>query len=119
MSGEDEPMHLIDLLPEESLALVALSRAIARADGAITPLEGRAIALMAAELGEATYRKLFAKAAESLPDEAALKEFLARIERPEVRSLIYESILALAAADSISAEEEPLMVWLRETWEIQ
>jgi formylmethanofuran:tetrahydromethanopterin formyltransferase len=118
MSGEDEPMHLIDLLPEESLALVALSRAIARADGAITPLEGRAIALMAAELGEATYRKLFAKAAESLPDEAALKEFLASIERPEARSLIYESILALAAADSISVEEEPLMAWLQETWEI-
>ncbi|HXU02882.1 MAG TPA: TerB family tellurite resistance protein [Polyangia bacterium] len=112
-------MHLIDLLPDESLALVALSRAIARADGAISPLEGRAIALMAAELGEATYRKLFAKAAESFPDQAALKAFLATIARPEARSLIYESILALAAADSISAEEEPLMMWLQETWEIQ
>jgi len=112
-------MHLIDLLPDESLALVALSRAIARADGAISPLEGRAIALMAAELGEATYRKLFARAAESFPDQAALKEFLATIDRPEARSLIYESILKLASADSISVEEEPLIVWLHETWEIQ
>ena len=112
-------MQLVDLLPEESLALVALSRAIARADGAISPLEGRAIAVMAAELGEATYRKLFAKAADSFPDQAALKEFLAGIERPEARALIYESILALAAADSISAEEEPLIVWLHETWKIQ
>ena len=112
-------MQLIDLLPEESLALVALSRAIVRADGAITPLEGRAIAGMAAELGEATYRKLFAKAAESFPDQAALKVFLATIERPEARAIIYESILAVAAADSISAEEEPLIVWLHETWNIQ
>lgn len=112
-------MHLIDLLPEESLALVALSRAIARADGTISPLEGRAIALIAAELGEATYRKLFAKAAESFPHPAALKEFLATIERPEARSLIYESVLALAAADSISAEEEPLIAWLHQTWDIQ
>jgi hypothetical protein len=112
-------VNLIDLLPEESLALVALTRAIARADGAITSLEGRAIAVIAAELGEATYRKLFAKAAASFPDEAALQELLATIERPEARSLIYESVLALAAADSISAEEEPLMVWLQETWEIQ
>lgn len=112
-------MHFTDLLPEESLALVALSRAIVRADGTVTPLEGRAIAALAAEVGEATYRKLFAKAAESFPDQAALKEFLARIDRPEARSLIYEAILALAAADSISAEEEPLMVWLQETWEIQ
>ena len=112
-------MDLIDLLPEESLALVALGRAIARADGAISPLEGRAIALLAAELSEATYRKLFAKAAESFPDQAALKAFLATIDRPEARAIIYESILALAAADSISAEEEPLMVWLQETWDIQ
>ena len=112
-------MHLIDLLPEERLALVALSRAIARADGAITPLEGRAIALIAAELGEATYRSLFAKAAASFPDQAALKGFLASIERPDARALIYESVLALAAADSISEEEEPLMVWLQETWQIQ
>jgi uncharacterized tellurite resistance protein B-like protein len=112
-------MHLVDLLPEESLALVALSRAIARADGTITPLEGRAIAVIAAELGEATYRKLFAEAAASFPDQAALQTFLATIQRPEARSLIYESILALAAADSISAEEEPLMVWLQEAWDIQ
>ena len=112
-------MNLMDLLPEESLALVALTRAIARADGAISPLEGRAIAVIAAELGEATYRKLFARAAESFPDEAALKELLASIERPEARSLIYESTLALAAADSISAEEEPLIVWLQQAWEIQ
>jgi uncharacterized tellurite resistance protein B-like protein len=112
-------MHLMDLLPEESLALVALSRAIARADGTISPLEGRAIAVMAAELGEATYRKLFAKAVERFPHQAALEQFLASIERPEARALIYETILALAAADSISEEEEPLMVWLHETWEIQ
>ena len=112
-------MNLNDLLPEESLALVALSRAVARADGAVTPLEGRAIAVMAAELGEATYRKLFAQAAESFPDEAALKKFLARIERAEARALIYESVLAVAAADAISEEEESLMGWLQEAWEIQ
>jgi uncharacterized tellurite resistance protein B-like protein len=112
-------MQLIDLLPEESLALVALSRTIARADGAISPLEGRAIGLLAAELGEATFRKMFAKAAESFRDQAALRGFLATIERPEARALIYESILALAAADSISEEEEALLAWLHETWKIQ
>jgi hypothetical protein len=112
-------MHLNDLLPEESLALVALSRAVARADGAVTSLEGEAIAIMAAEVGETTYRRLFAKAAEAFPDEGALKNFLASIERAEARALIYESVLALAAADSISAEEEGLMAWLQEAWGIQ
>ena len=112
-------MNLNDLLPEESLALVALSRAVVRADGEVTSLEGEAIAIMAAEIGEATYRRLFAKAAESFPDEGALKTFLVSIERAEARALIYESILALAGADSISAEEESLMGWLQETWEIE
>jgi uncharacterized tellurite resistance protein B-like protein len=112
-------MHLNDLLPEESLALVALTRAVAHADGEVTSLEGEAIAIMAAELGESTYRRLFAKAAESFPDEATLKTFLASIERPEARALIYEYILGLAAADSISEEEESLLGWLQEAWEIQ
>jgi hypothetical protein len=112
-------MHLIDLLPEENLALVALTRAIARADGTITPLEGRAIRVIAAELGEATFRTLFAQAAASFPDQAALQAFLAGIERPEARSIIYESILGLAAADSISVDEEPLIAWLQETWQIE
>jgi len=112
-------MHLNDLLPEESLALVALSRAVVRADGAVTALEGEAIAVMAAEVGEATYRRLFAKAAESFPDEGALKRFLVSVERAEARALIYESILALAGVDSISAEEESLMGWLQEAWEIE
>jgi hypothetical protein len=112
-------MNLSDLLPEESLALVALSRAVVRADGAVTALEGEAIAVMAAEIGEATYRRLFAKAAESFPDEAALKTFLVSIERAEARALIYESILALAGVDSLSAEEESLMGWLQETWDIK
>ena len=112
-------MHLNDLLPDESLALVALTRAVARADGAVTQLEGEAIAIMAAELGEATYRRLFAKAAEAFPDEGALKTFLVSIERAEARALIYESVLAVAAADAISEEEEGLMGWLQEAWEIE
>ena len=112
-------MNLNDLLPEESLALVALSRAVVRADGAVTALEGEAIAVLAAEIGEATYRRLFGKAAESFPDEAALKKFLVGIERAEARALIYESVLALAGVDSISAEEESLVGWLQEAWEIQ
>ncbi len=111
-------MNLNDLLPEESLALVALSRAVARADGAVSELEGEAIAIMAAEIGEATYRRLFAKAAESFPDEAALKKFLVTIERAEARALIYESVLAVAGADAISVEEERLVGWLREAWGI-
>jgi hypothetical protein len=93
-------MELTDLLPEEKLALVALSRAIVRADGAVSPTEGQAIAGIARALGQATYRQLFAKAAESFPDEETLKPFLASIEREEARGLIFQTILELSASDS-------------------
>jgi len=111
-------MQPTDLLPEERLARVALSRAIVRADGAVSPNEGQAITGIARAVGEATYRELFAKAVESFPDDAALKSFLSSIERTEARVLIFQTILELAASDSISAEEAPLLVWLEETWQI-
>ena len=82
-------MHLNDLLPEESLALVALSRAVARADGAITPLEGQAIAIMAAEIGEATYRKLHqgrrVVSGSSRPQEVSGEHRAARGPLPDLR----------------------------------
>jgi hypothetical protein len=111
-------MQLTDLQLDERLALVALSRAVARADGTVSPSEGRTIARIALALGEATYRDLFAKAVESFPDEASLRRFLESIERPEARALVFQTILELAAVDEISADEAPLLGWLEEAWNI-
>jgi uncharacterized tellurite resistance protein B-like protein len=111
-------MQLADLDPDEQLALVCLSRVVARADGTVSPTEGRAIKRIAAALGEAKFRELFAQAAEYFPDEAALRPFLSTIQRQEARALIFQTVLALAASDQISEEEGPLMAWLEETWAI-
>jgi len=111
-------MQLTDLEPDERLALVSLSRVVAHADGAVSPTEGRAIKRVAGALGEATFRELFSQAVEYFPDEAALRPFLATIERQEARALIFQTILELAAADEISDEEAPLVAWLEETWKI-
>jgi hypothetical protein len=111
-------MNLADLDGDERLALVSLSRVIARADGAVSKTEGLAIKRMAQALGEAAYRELFTQAAEYFPDEAALRPFLATIERQEARALIFQTILDLAAGDQIAEEEGPLLAWLEETWKI-
>jgi hypothetical protein len=111
-------MQLTDLQFDERLALVALSRAVARADGVVSPSEGRTIARIALELGEATYRDLFGRAVESFPDEAALERFLASIQRQEGAGLVFQTILELAAVDEISADEAPLLAWLEEAWSI-
>jgi uncharacterized tellurite resistance protein B-like protein len=112
------PMQLSELSSDEKLALVSLTRVIARADGAVSPAEGKAIKRIALAIGEATFRDLFAEAAELFPDESQLRPFLATIERQEARALIFQTIVDLAASDAISTEEGPLMAWLEETWAI-
>lgn len=111
-------MQLSELTTDERLALVALSRAIARADGQVSPSEGRMIARIALALGEATYRQAFAQSVETFPDEAALKRFLESIQRQEARQLIFDTMLDLAVADDLSPAEVPLLRWLEATWRI-
>ena len=111
-------MDFTDLHPDERLALVALSRAIVRADGVVSPLEGRRVGRLAMELGEEVYRQAFAQSVDYFADEAALKRFLESIQRPEARALIYDTILDLAAVDELSPAEEPLLRWLEAAWQI-
>jgi hypothetical protein len=109
-------MQLTELRPEERLALVALSRAIALADGKVSPDEGKMIAKIGQAIGDVAYRALFEEAAQHLPDEAALKAFLGGIERQAARELIYDTILDMAMSDTLAAEEVPLLQWLDSTW---
>jgi hypothetical protein len=109
-------MQFSDLHPDERLALVALSRSIVRSDDVVTPAEGRRVARIALEMGEETYRREYARAVETFPDEAALKRFLESIQRTEARLLIYDTVLDLAAADELTPAEEPLIRWLEQAW---
>jgi uncharacterized tellurite resistance protein B-like protein len=111
-------MQLTDLQPDELLALVALSRAIVRADGVVSPKEGRMVGRIALAIGEDKYRQAFARAVESFGDEASLKRFLEGIARPEARTLIFEQTLELAVTDELSPAEVPLLRWLEATWGI-
>lgn len=118
MIRENARMQLTDLHPDERLALVALSRAIVRADGVVSPREGRMVARIALALGEDVYRQAFARAVESFGDEAALKRFLESVQRQEARTLIFDTILDLAVSDELSPAEVPLLRWLEATWKI-
>src|SRR5437867_1051658 len=76
---ESPPMQLTELQPAELLALVAVTRAIVRADGQVSPEEGRMVAKIALAVGEETYRRTFAQSVEHFTDEASLKRFLESI----------------------------------------
>ena len=111
-------MQLTELQPAELLALVAVTRAIVRADGQVSPEEGRMVAKIALAVGEETYRRTFAQSVEHFTDEASLKRFLESISRPEARTLIFDTALDMATADQLSPAELPLLRWLEEVWGI-
>jgi hypothetical protein len=109
-------MELKDLNAEERLALVALSRAIVRADGAISTKENEMLASIAAEIGQDVYREAHSQAVLRFADKGSLRTFLGKISRPEARELISDTILELATGDALAPEEVDFMRWLDEIW---
>jgi hypothetical protein len=111
-------MELQDLYPAERLALVALSRAVARADGVISDKEGEVVAELVMAMGEDVYRAALAHVSRRLDDATALKAFLEGVVRPEARQLIFETILELAVTDGLHPQEVPILKWLDAAWQL-
>jgi hypothetical protein len=111
-------MTLGDLDRDERLALVALIRAIALADGSVSAAEARMVPDIADAIGAQAYREDFALALERFPDEASLKAFVQGVGRPIARELIYRTVADLAEADDLADEELTLLRWLSATWEV-
>jgi hypothetical protein len=109
-------MEIKDLDANERLALVALSRVVARADGQVTPKEGELLAHVATEMGESIYKQAFAESVRRFTDRESLKALLESIERREARELICDTILELATGDGLAPAEVDLVRWLDDTW---
>ncbi|MBX3230726.1 MAG: TerB family tellurite resistance protein [Labilithrix sp.] len=127
----------VTLSPEEQFAFAALARVLVRLDGRFSEEEEQAIEAVAAELFATTtvagpYRSmpeadaadgsavwdLIERAAETVPDDDALKAIAAGVTRPAAREAIYEAIYAVAASDVVAKEEWPMLEWLAAEWGI-
>lgn len=111
-------MELKDLSHDERLALVALIEAVVGGDARVSDDEAMQIDRVAAVFGDEAYRALAAEADERLPDEAGLKRFLATLERPEARELVYGTVLETALPDAVDRHESSLLGWLAAEWGI-
>jgi hypothetical protein len=111
-------MKLADLDADETLALVALIKAIVLTDRSVSAEEAEAIPPLIEQIGEDRYQKSYVVAKERLADDLSLKAFLGEIHRPEARRLIYATILSLARADGLSPEEGQLLDWVYASWKI-
>jgi hypothetical protein len=111
-------MKMADLTADETLALVALIKAIVLSDQSVSAQEAESLPPLIEQIGEDRYRQSYTVAKERLADDVSLKAFLAEIRRPEAQRLIYDTILRLARADGLHPDEGKLLDWVFETWKI-
>ena len=111
-------MELSDLDHDERLALVALVGSAIGGDGEVSEDERLQIDRIAAVFGDEAYQQLAEEADERLPDEEALKTFLATIQRQEARELVYGAVLDAALPDVVDQHESSLLGWLATEWNV-
>jgi hypothetical protein len=111
-------MKLADLDADETLALVALIKAIVLTDRNVSAQEAESLPPLIEQIGEDRYRRSYTVAKDRLADDASLKAFLGAIRRPEAQRLIYDTILRLARADGLHADEGKLLDWVFSTWKV-
>jgi tellurite resistance protein TerB len=111
-------MKLADLDADETLALVALIKAIVLTDQSVSADEAEALPPLIEQIGEDRYQRSYVVAKERLADDVSLKAFLGEIHRPEARRLIYDTILRLARADGVDPDEARLLDWVYANWKI-
>lgn len=110
-------MTLVDLTPEERLALGGLVRMMIRADGSFSEEEESRIDRIGDELGgrEGFWRAI-SDSAQAFRDDAQVRAAAIAVSRAEVRELILEVLAGIAAADAISPREMSLIDALRGEW---
>jgi hypothetical protein len=111
-------MKLSDLDADETLALVALMKAIVLTDRSVSAEEAEALPPLIEQIGEDRYRKSYTVATQQLGSEVSLKAFLGEIHRPEAQQLIYDTILRLARADGLDPDEGHLLDWVYANWHL-
>src|SRR5215470_19881412 len=102
-------MELRDLNHEERLALVALLEQVVESQAAVSEDEAAEIDRVVDALGEDEYRRLVEEVDARFTDEESLKEFLRGIGRQEARDLIYGTVLAMAAEQTVRRAESDVL----------
>lgn len=112
-------MEIADLDTKERLALVALLDAVIAADRSISEEEEFQLAEVIDALGEETYRKTLEYVDNKVEDEDDLKALLEDVERREAQEIIYATVMDVAMADVVLAQEVPILDWLAKTWNLR
>jgi len=111
-------MELNELTTEERIALVALLEMVVAADRDVSYEELAQIKRVVHALGDRAYRAAVIAADERFESNDAARAFIATIERPEARELIYETALEAATAHGVTDSESELLTSLQKQWNL-
>src|SRR4051794_38599663 len=111
-------MELNELTADERIALIALLEMVVAADREVTYEELAQIKRVMHALGDRAYREAVEAADARFDSDDAALEFIAAIERPEARELIYESALEAAVAHGVAGHESEFLTRLQKHWRL-
>lgn len=113
-------MKLSDLTSDETSILGALIRLMVRADGRFTEEEEQRIHDIGAEIGGAEQLwRAVSDSAQRYTTEAATREAIGGVVRPEARVFVYDIVFSVATADTIAEGEQVILDSLRAAWDIR
>lgn len=69
-------------------------------------------------MGERRFWQVMDEAAQTLPDEAGIREAAKRVTDQDARELLYVALVRVAESDVIQSSEAGLLEWLRSEWNI-
>jgi uncharacterized tellurite resistance protein B-like protein len=111
-------LEIKDLSYEEEVVLVGLLKAIIRADHKLSGQEHEEVRRIASSMGQERFAERVGQAQQLFSQLSDIKSYATRITRQGARELIYALLYGLADADGFASEEETLLVWLGEVWEL-
>jgi hypothetical protein len=111
-------LEMNELTVDEELALIGLLKAVIQSDKNLSRGESDELKRVARLMGERFHPRV-EEARQRFLTLADIKKHAQTIERQPARQLIFNLVEEMAKRDGLGPEEEDLLSWLAERWELE
>jgi hypothetical protein len=112
-------IELNELTPEEQLTLIGLLKAVVGADRQLSLEEDQRLESVARAMGEQRFRERVSEAQRIFTTLADIKRHALLVERQPAREVIFKTLQQMSQQDGVIPEEEEVLTWLAERWEVE
>lgn len=112
-------IELKDLTQAEELALIGLIKAVIQADKTLSVEENVELKRLAAMMGPERFHERVEEARTRFIRLSDIKAHAKTIDRQPARQLIFNLLLQMAKGDEVIPEEEELLSWIAELWDLE